>query len=226
MNKDKPQMPNLPKDPEKMLICEIYQSIQGEGPQMGMPSAFVRVTGCPLRCKWCDETRALYDGTVMTIVDIIEKVSSFPPRNVCLTGGEPLAHKQAGTLMERLVKAGYGVVLETNGAMPLDGVPRLPGIAISMDIKCPSSGMEKRMRFENLKQLRKEDQVKFVVADRRDYNYAKEVMGKYEIPCAIVFQPEGGKNMLPLVSWVIEDGLDVRVLPQLHKIIWGEKKGV
>jgi 7-carboxy-7-deazaguanine synthase len=226
MNEDEPLMPKLPTDPNKMLICEIYQSIQGEGPQMGLPSAFVRVTGCPLRCKWCDEKRALRGGTVMTIDEIVEKVTSFPPKNVCLTGGEPLAHKQAGTLMERFARAGYNVLLETNGAMPLDGVPRLPGIEISMDIKCPSSGMEKRMRFENLKQLRREDQVKFVIADRHDYIYAKEIMAKYEIPCAIVFQPEGGRNMLPLVSWVIEDGLDVRVLPQLHKIIWGEKKGV
>jgi 7-carboxy-7-deazaguanine synthase len=226
MSENKPLMPKLPSDPNKMLICEIYQSIQGEGPQMGLPSAFVRVTGCPLRCKWCDEKRALHDGTVMTIDEIMEKVATYPPKNVCLTGGEPLAHKQAGTLMERLAKAGYSVLLQTNGAMPLDGVPRLPGIAISMDIKCPSSGMEKRTRFENLKKLRKEDQIKFVIADRRDYIYAKEIMGKYEIPCAVVFQPEGGRNMLPLVSWVIEDGLDVRVLPQLHKIIWGDKKGV
>jgi 7-carboxy-7-deazaguanine synthase len=226
MSENKPLMPKLPSDPNKMLICEIYQSIQGEGPQMGLPSAFVRVTGCPLRCKWCDEKRALHDGTVMTIDEIMEKVATYPPKNVCLTGGEPLAHKQAGTLMERLAKAGYSVLLQTNGAMPLDGVPRLPGIAISMDIKCPSSGMEKRTRFENLKKLRKEDQIKFVIADRRDYIYTKGIMGKYEIPCAVVFQPEGGRNMLPLVSWVIEDGLDVRVLPQLHKIIWGDKKGV
>ena len=218
--------PKLPKDPNKMLICEIYQSIQGEGPQMGLPSAFVRVTGCPLRCKWCDEERALHDGTVMTIDEIVEKVSSFPPKNICLTGGEPLAHKQAGTLMERLAAAGYAVLLETNGAMPLDSVPRLPGITISMDVKCPSSGMHSRMRFENLKKLRKEDQVKFVIADRSDYDYAKGIMRKHEIPCGIIFQPEGGRNMLPLVSWVIADGLEVRVLPQLHKIIWGDKKGV
>jgi 7-carboxy-7-deazaguanine synthase len=226
MSRDRPLMPELPKDPNKMLICEIYQSIQGEGSQMGSPSVFVRVTGCPLRCKWCDEPKALYDGIVMTLDEIMERIASFPPKNVCLTGGEPLAHKQAGTLMERLVKAGYGVLLETNGAMPLDDVPRLPGIAVSMDIKCPSSGMHKRMRFENLKQLKKIDQVKFVIANRIDYTYAKEIMGKHEIPCAIVFQPEGGKNMLPLVSWVVEDGLEVRVLPQLHKIIWGERKGV
>ena len=226
MNESKALMPKLPKDPNKMLICEIYQSVQGEGPQMGLPSVFVRVTGCPLRCKWCDEKRALFEGTVMTIDEIFEKVASFPPKNVCLTGGEPLAHRQAGALMERLVGAGYNVLLETNGAMPLDGVPRLPGITISMDIKCPSSGMHKRMRFDNLKMLRKEDQVKFVIADRRDYVYAKEIMGAHKIPCEILMQPEGGRNMLPLVSWVIEDGLDVRVLPQLHKIIWGDRKGV
>ena len=226
MSESKALMPKLPTDPNKMLICEIYQSIQGEGSEIGRPSIFVRVTGCPLRCKWCDEPRALREGTVMTIDEILEKVAAFPQRIVCLTGGEPLAHKQTGTLIDRLARKGYGVQLETNGAMPLDDVPRPAGLRISMDIKCPSSGMHKRMRFENLKLLRGDDQVKFVIADRRDYLYSKEVMKTHGVPCEIVFQPEGGKDMLPLVSWVVADGLDARVLPQLHKIIWGDKKGV
>jgi len=226
MNEDRAVMPKLPKDPNKMLICEIYQSIQGEGLQMGLPSVFVRVTGCPLRCRWCDEVKALTDGTVMTVNEIMEKIATYPQRYVCLTGGEPLAHKQASTLMKTLAVAGYQVLLETNGAMPLEDVPRLPGISVSMDIKCPSSGMHKRTRLDNLDYLKKGDQVKFVIADRRDYTYAKEVMRENEVPCTAVFQPVGGTKMLPLVAWVVEDGLDVRVLPQLHKIIWGDKKGV
>ena len=219
-------MPRLPKDPNKMLICEIYQSIQGEGLQMGLPTVFVRVTGCPLRCRWCDEPRALTEGTVMTINDILEKVASFPPSHVCLTGGEPLAHKQVGNLIGVLVKSGYEVLVETSGSMSIEIVPRLPGVSISMDVKCPSSGMHRRMRFENIDLLSAEDQVKFVIADRKDYNYAREVLKEHQIPGTIILQPEGGTKMLPLVAWVVEDGLNVRVLPQLHKVIWGDKKSV
>jgi len=226
MSASKTAMPKLPKDPDKMLICEIYQSIQGEGLEMGQPSTFVRVTGCPLRCRWCDEPRALSDGTVMTIAEILEKVSAFPHKPVCLTGGEPLAHKQVGNLIGALVATKHTVLVETSGALPIDNVPRLHGVQISMDVKCPSSGMHKRMNLENLRLLDKADQVKFVIADRRDYTYAKRIMSGYGIPCTIILQPEGGREMLPLVSWVVEDGLDVRVLPQLHKIIWGNKKGV
>ena len=223
---DDPAMPKLPRDPNKMLICEIYQSIQGEGLQMGQPSVFVRVTGCPLRCKWCDEPKALSEGTIMTITEILKKVSSFPHKPVCLTGGEPLAHKQIGNLIGALVAAKHAVLVETSGALSIENVPRLHGVQISMDIKCPSSGMHRRMRLENLRLLRRDDQVKFVITDRRDYNYAKQIMKDHGIPCTIIFQPEGGREMLPLVSWVVEDGLDARVLPQLHKIICGDKKGV
>lgn len=219
-------MPKLPKDPNQMLICEIYQSIQGEGTQMGLPTVFVRVTGCPLRCRWCDEPRALSEGTVMTLDDIKERIGAYPTKNVCLTGGEPLAHKQAGTLMRTLADDGFSVTVETSGALPIDELPRIPGITISMDIKCPSSGMQDRMKFENLGLLRLWDQVKFVIADRTDYEYAKKVIDERNTAATVVFQPEGGREMLPLVDWVLQDGLNVRVLPQLHKIIWRDKRGV
>lgn len=219
-------MPKLPKNPNQMLICEIYQSIQGEGLQMGLPTVFVRVTGCPLRCKWCDEPKALTEGSVMTLDEIKGKVSIYPTKNVCLTGGEPLAHRQASRLMRMLADEGFSVVVETSGALPIDELPRIPGITISMDVKCPSSGMQDRMSFGNLRQLRIWDQLKFVIADRTDYDYAKRIMREHGIPATVIMQPEGGREMLPLVDWVLQDGLNVRVLPQLHKMIWGDKKSV
>ncbi len=226
MSNAKSGLPKLPEDPEKMLICEIYQSIQGEGVQIGLPTTFVRVTGCPLRCKWCDEPKALHKGTVMTIEEILAKVAGLPPRNVCLTGGEPLAHFQVGTLIERLSASDYVTLVETGGSMSIENIPRLPNVTVSMDVKCPSSGMHERMKLENIPLLESGDQVKFVISDRRDYVFAKEVMGQHDIPCEVIMQPLGGREMLPLVAWVVEDGLKVRVLPQLHKIIWGDKKGV
>ncbi len=219
-------MPKLPSDPDKLLICEVYQSIQGEGLRIGLPSVFVRVTGCPLRCKWCDEPRALTEGTVMTVNEIKSLVSSYRQRNVCLTGGEPLAHKQVTLLIEVLASAGYNVQIETSGALSIAEIPRLPGVTISMDVKCPSSGMHKRMKLDNLKRLRPDDEVKFVIADRDDYNHARSVMKEYDIPATIIFQPEGGRKMVPLATWVLQDRLEARVLPQLHKIIWGDMKGV
>ena len=220
-----PLMPKLPGDPERMLVAEIYKSLEGEGMDIGLPMTFVRITGCPLRCTWCDQPEAFFEGEEMTLDAILDRVRELGAPRVCVTGGEPLAHKQCHTLLQRLLDAGHRIVLETSGAFPIDPLPQSEDLCISLDIKCPASGMEDRNRWENLPHLRSGDQAKFVIVDRGDYEYARGVLSKHDLACPVVMQPEGGREMKPLAEWVLEDGLEVRVLPQLHKIIWGDAPG-
>lgn len=219
-------MPKLPTDPEEILLCEIYLSLQGEGVDMGRPTVFVRTTGCPMRCRWCDSEYSFFDGSIVRINDVINSVEKYRAHDVCVTGGEPLAQTQVGTLVRRLLGRGYRVVVETGGSQSIEVLPSSRDLCISLDVKCPSSGMHERQKWTNLKHLKPRDQLKFVIADRADYEYAKAVLSRYSLACPVVFQPEGGKKLRPLAEWVLEDGIDVRVLPQLHKWIWGKKRGV
>jgi len=218
-------MPKVPRGPEEMLVCEIYRSLEGEGVDIGLPMTFVRVTGCPLRCRWCDQPEAFFEGAVMSLDAILDRVRALGTRRVCVTGGEPLAHKQCSALVQRLLDAGHRVVLETSGAFSVAEFPKSPDLCLSVDVKCPGSGMEDRNLWSNLRVLTAKDQVKFVVVDRADYEYAKRVVEEHRPACPVVLQPEGGRNLKALAEWVLADGLEARVLPQLHKVIWGDARG-
>jgi len=206
-----------------MKIYSVFKSLQGEGLTIGAPTTFIRTSGCPLRCTYCDTPQAFDKGEQMTLEAILEKVKQFRCRHVCLTGGEPMAQKDAPKLIQMLLDEGYHLVLETNGAMPLDELPCVENLTISMDIKCPSSGESEKMLFENLEVLGPTDQLKFIISDDKDYEYAKEVLGKYSPKCEVILTPVGGKDLKALAEKVLKEGLDARVLPQLHKFIWGDE---
>lgn len=207
-----------------MKICEVFRSIQGEGKTIGFPTLFIRTTGCNLQCSWCDTTYAMNEGRELSVRDIQELAEG--EEHICVTGGEPMLQKDCPELLEVLAHDGKKVVLETNGSVDLSAVPSSERIIISMDIKCPSSGMQDRMLFENIGLLREKDQLKFILADYTDMSYAIEVMEKYAPRCECIFSPVGGMDLEPLAEDVLGRRLRVRVLPQLHKIIWGNRTGV
>lgn len=216
-----------------MKVNEIFLSIQGEGVQTGIPTTFVRTTGCNLECGWCDTVYARDpdSGDEMTIGEILEKVRKNGVRHVCLTGGEPLIQKDMPLLVKALVDEGFLVAIETNGSMPIDYYLGFdaPKVVISMDIKCPSSGMTEYNRIESLKQLRPTDQLKFVIRDEKDFKYARETLKANPVGCQIIFQPVYGTDPKWLVKRVLKSGLaalGVRVMVQLQKVIWGERPGV
>ena len=208
-----------------MRICEIFRSIQGEGLQMGLPTVFVRTVGCNLRCSWCDTGYSFEGGSEMALEDIVAEVGDCP--RVCLTGGEPMLQPDAPELIRMLVESGRQVDLETNGSVDLSSVPDSPLVLISMDVKCPSSGMASHMLLDNVARLGPKDQLKFVIADEADLDFAVAFVKEHRPDTNVIFGPVGGtEHMQRLVERVLAEGLDVRVLPQLHKIIWGDRKGV
>ncbi|HSE84338.1 MAG TPA: radical SAM protein [Thermodesulfobacteriota bacterium] len=213
-----------------MKISEIFFSIQGEGMEIGLPTIFVRLFACDLRCSWCDSMYAVEgrDFKDMTIEEVKREIERFGCKRVCLTGGEPLIQKKELEVLARdLVDEGYNVVLETSGHKEPPPIFWAESSLISMDCKCPSSGMQGKMNFSLFEKLRPKDQLKFVIQDEADYEYAKEILKKYQIKANIIFQPVYGTNLKWLTERVLEDKLvDVKVLPQLHKIIWGNIKGV
>lgn len=209
-----------------MNINEIFYSIQGEGRLMGLPTIFIRTTGCNLRCSYCDTTYAYEQGTEMTLQEIFNILQRFPCSTLCITGGEPLLQKDLMKLIVFLIKKRYHISIETNGSMSVKQFVGKPGLMISLDIKCPSSQMQDRMHITNLSLLSKNDQVKFILKNKKDYLYAKEIITKYKPLCQIFFQPVWGTDPKKLSSWVLHDGLSVHVGVQLHKVIWGLKKGV
>ena len=208
-----------------MRICEIFHSIQGEGLMMGVPTTFVRTVGCNLRCEWCDTQYSMDGGEEMSLDAIMERIGDV--KHVCVTGGEPMLQPEMPELLGRLISAGKQVVLETNGSVDLSQVPKDPLMLISMDIKCPSSGMTDRMLYSNLSLLSRKDQLKFIVRDDEDFDFALEVLKMYPVDTNVIFGPVGGTVKLEwLVERVLGSGVDARVLPQLHKIIWGDKRAV
>ncbi len=208
-----------------MKVNEMFTSIQGEGPYMGIPMFFVRFTGCNLRCEWCDTQYAFYEGVDMELEEIVNAVKKAGKKWVCLTGGEPLLQKDIYRLIDILLKE-YNVVLETNGSILIDRLPTEENLIVSLDIKTPSSKMEKYMLLENIDYLGPKDYLKFVIKDERDFQYAKNIIEEREIKSEIIFQPVWGTDMRWLAERVLEENLNVRVLPQLHKLIWGERRGV
>lgn len=213
-----------------MKISEIFFSIQGEGVEIGLPTVFVRLFACDLRCTWCDSMYAV-EGTDfkdMSIEEVRVEIERFKCKRICFTGGEPLIQqKELEILAKDLVHDGYEIILETSGHKEPPPVFWTDSCLISMDCKCPGSGMEKRMDFELMEKLRLNDQLKFVIQDEADYEYAKGILKKYKISANIIFQPVYGSSLKWLTGRVLEDRLErVRVLPQLHKIIWGDIRGV
>ncbi len=210
-----------------LLITELFYSIQGESSYAGLPCIFIRLSGCNLRCKWCDTFYALTGGETHSLEEIIAFVHKHKVRLVCITGGEPLLQSNVIPLMERLLNENYTILLETNGSLPINQLP--DKVIKILDLKCPSSDMTKYMHWENIDYLSKRDEVKFVIGDRKDYEWAKEVISEYRIAkrCKILCSPVF--NILSpelLASWILADHLPVRLQLQIHKYIWGEKMGV
>lgn len=209
-----------------MKINEIFFSLQGEGLLVGTPSIFIRTTGCNLRCVYCDTTHAYTKGIEMGIPQIIEKVQSYPATHICITGGEPLMQKETIPLINSLLKKNYSVSLETNGSRNIRNLVGKKGFIVSLDIKCPSSGYQKQMDMNNIRALLKKDQLKFIIKNKEDYVYAKHILEEYHPICTVFFQPVWGTDPKKLAAWILSDGLPVRFSVQLHKLIWGSKKGV
>jgi len=213
-------------DSRRLKITEIFYSLQGEADSVGFPTVFVRLTGCPLRCHFCDTAYAFQGGDWMTIDGVTARVAEFAPRFVCVTGGEPLAQKSCLSLLTALCDANYRVSLETSGAMPLAGVD--PRVVRVVDVKTPGSGEAARNRYQDLALLRPEEQVKFVICDRDDYDWSRAKLAELDLVarCAVLFSPSA--EQLParqLADWILEDRLPVRFQLQLHKVLWGNVPG-
>ena len=211
---------------ERLKLTEIFLSLQGEARDAGWPTVFVRLTGCPLRCQYCDTEYAFYGGQWWDIDAILAEVGKHGARHVCVTGGEPLAQKRCIALLRRLCDAGYAVSLETSGAIDIGEVD--PRVSRVVDIKTPGSGEVARNRWENLPLLTPHDQVKFVVCSRADYEWARDVLVEHRLHerCDVLFSPSYTQvKPRELADWIVEDHLPVRFQMQLHKALWGEEPG-
>jgi 7-carboxy-7-deazaguanine synthase len=209
-------------------VTEIFHSIQGESTYAGQPCVFVRLTGCPLRCTWCDTEYAFYGGNELSVEHIVARVESYGCRLVEITGGEPLAQSEALLLISKLCDHGFDVLIETSGAIDTASVD--PRAHVILDVKCPASGMSDRMHWPNLTRVTAKDEVKFVLADRSDYEWARHVLTEHEVAnrCTVLVSPVFGLlDPRQLADWVLADRLPVRVQLQLHKFIWApDMRGV
>lgn len=210
----------------RLRITEIFRSLQGEGDAVGFPTVFVRLTGCPLRCHYCDTAYAFGGGEWWTLDDIVTRVAALQVRHVCVTGGEPLAQRNCLPLLTRLCDAGYEVSLETSGALPVDEVD--PRVRRVVDVKTPASGESHRNLLDQLGGLNDRDQIKFVICDRADYEWSRALLRERALPgrAMVLFSPS--HEQLPprqLADWILEDRLPVRLQVQLHKILWGNEAG-
>jgi len=208
-----------------MRIIEVFHSLQGEGPWTGERTTFIRTARCNLRCSWCDTTYSFGPGRERSIASLVEEVRRHRTRFVCLTGGEPLLQTESPVLVAELARRGITTVIETGGSLDVGPYLDLPRVVLSVDVKCPSSKMSAHNRWSNLPRLRAQDVLKFVIADRTDYLYAKRVLRKYAGPAVRVFQPVWGTDAGALADWVLKDRLDVRVMLQEHKVLWGDTPG-
>ena len=209
-----------------LRINEIFLSLQGETVKTGLPTAFIRLTGCPLRCRYCDTAYAFHEGEKQTIGQIMERLSGWRVKHVTVTGGEPLAQKTCLDLMTHLCDEGYAVSLETGGAIDVSGVDAR--VMKIVDFKTPDSGEMDRNRYENLDHLNSQDQIKFVLCSRSDYDWAKQLLLDKQLHerCEVLFSPVHGEiNAHELADWIIADQLPVRFQIQLHKYLWGNERG-
>lgn len=209
-----------------LRVTEVFFSLQGETSRVGFPTVFVRLTGCPLRCRWCDTPYSFQGGETVTLTALLAQVAAYGVSTVCVTGGEPLAQKNCLPLLVALCDAGYSVSLETSGALDVSKVD--PRVSRIVDIKAPGSGEDARNRWENLAHLTSQDEIKFVLVNRADYDWAREVIQARQLAqvCPILFSPVQGE--LPpahLAEWILADRLLVRLQVQLHKVLWGNTPG-
>lgn len=209
-----------------LQISEVFYSLQGEASRVGLPTVFVRLTGCPLRCSWCDTEYAFTGGTRMPLDALLQRVAEYGVPQVCVTGGEPLSQKNCLTLLTALCDAGYDVSLETSGALSIADVD--PRVARIVDLKAPGSGESARNRLDNIPLLSTRDELKFVLADRADYDWAKAIVAEHRLHtrCPILFSPVQA-TLAPneLAEWILADRLPVRFQLQLHKLLWGNMQG-
>jgi 7-carboxy-7-deazaguanine synthase len=210
----------------KLRVSEIFHSIQGESTRAGLPTVFVRLTGCPLRCSWCDTEYAFAGGEAMTIPQILERVAAFGCPTVCVTGGEPLAQKACPDLLAALCDAGHSVSLETSGALDVCGVDAR--VSRIVDLKAPGSGECEKNRWENLACLDARDELKLVLASEADYEWAKSALAtrRLDAICPVLFSPVADKlDPARLAEWILRDRLPVRFQLQMHKVLWSEPRG-
>ncbi|HLS83216.1 MAG TPA: 7-carboxy-7-deazaguanine synthase QueE [Arenimonas sp.] len=211
---------------ERLRLTEIFLSLQGESRSVGWPTVFVRLTGCPLRCQYCDTAYAFHGGRWWEIDEILAEVGKHGVRHVCVTGGEPLAQKRCLALLQKLCDAGYEVSLETSGALDIGGVD--PRVSRVVDLKTPGSKEMARNRLENLPLLTPRDQLKFVICDRADYDWARAMLEEHRLAerCEVLFSPSHGQvEPHELAEWILADKLPVRYQLQLHKVLWGDTPG-
>ncbi len=212
---------------EELRINEIFFSLQGESSRVGLPTVFVRLTGCPLRCGYCDTAYAFHEGKTRLMADVLADVAQHKTKYVCVTGGEPLAQKNCLTLLSRLCDAGYSVSLETSGAIDIAEVDAR--VSRIMDIKTPGSQESEKNRWENLARLTMNDEIKFVITSEFDYTWSKALLAEKSLDkiCPVLFSPAFAEvSPAQLAEWILRDELPVRMQIQLHKVIWGEKRGV
>ena len=209
-----------------LIVSEIFHSLQGEASRIGLPTVFVRLTGCPLRCSWCDTEHAFSGGQRLAVTEILDQVAGFGTPHVCVTGGEPLAQKNCLPLLAALCDAGHDVSLETSGALDIAAVD--PRVARIVDLKAPGSGESARNRWQNLPLLSPRDELKFVLKDRADYEWARGVIIEHRLDtrCPLLFSPvQDALEPQLLAEWVLADRLPVRFQLQLHKLLWGNMRG-
>jgi 7-carboxy-7-deazaguanine synthase len=211
---------------ERLKITEIFHSLQGEAQFAGLPTVFVRLTGCPLRCHYCDTAYAFHGGEWWNLPDIIERVAQFATHDVCVTGGEPLAQRSCVTLLRDLCDRGFRVSLETSGALSVAGLD--PRVIRVVDVKTPGSGEEARNLYPQLQTLAGQDQIKFVITSRADYEWSRAKLQELTLAsrCGVLFSPSYGQlQARELAEWILADRLPVRFQVQLHKLLWGEERG-
>ena len=205
-------------------ITEIFYSLQGEAKEVGIPTVFVRLTGCPLRCNYCDTAYAFKGNNPLSIQHILDEVAQYNAQYVCVTGGEPMAQSNCLKLLDSLIDSGYNVSMETSGS--IDITPVNSKVSIVMDIKTPSSTEEHQNRYENLPILKRKDQLKFVIASRSDFDWCNEILDNHEVESEILFSPVyESLKPVELAEWILEKKLNVRLQVQLHKLLWGDQKG-
>lgn len=215
-----------PDSESTLRISEIFFSLQGESSRIGLPTVFVRLTGCPLRCGYCDSAHAFSGGQSMSIQEILDRVAGFGAHHVCVTGGEPLAQKNSLLMLRALCDAGYAVSLETSGALDVSAVDAR--VMKVLDIKTPGSGEVRRNLWQNLAHLSEHDEIKFVLCDEADYQWAKQVVMERDLArrCEVLFSPvHDALAARDLAEWILRDRLPVRMQVQLHKILWGNEVG-